>query len=52
MTFVASHHTEVVGLAVATFTNYGHAPYGVLEELAVTELSRATESAQPSWPKP
>ncbi|GAB2564929.1 GNAT family N-acetyltransferase [Kribbella endophytica] len=41
-TFLATHHTKIVGVAVATFTNYGHTPYGVLEELVVAEPTRNT----------
>src|SRR5689334_19881014 len=41
-TFIASDATKIIGIAVATFTNYGHAPYGVLEELVVDEPTRGT----------
>jgi N-acetylglutamate synthase-like GNAT family acetyltransferase len=41
-TFVATHQSNILGVAVVTFTNYGHAPYGVLEELVVDESTRNT----------
>ncbi|MFC6156680.1 GNAT family N-acetyltransferase [Kribbella jiaozuonensis] len=38
-TFVAGDD-EIRGLLVATFVDYGHEPYGVLEELVVDPASR------------
>jgi len=39
-TFVATDAGDVVGVAVATFVDYGHSPYGTLEELVVDSSSR------------
>lgn len=41
-TFVAVDGGEVVGVAVATFVDYGNAPYGVVEELVVNPAIRGT----------
>lgn len=38
-TFVAGDD-EILGLVVATFVDYGHEPYGVVEELVVDPASR------------
>jgi hypothetical protein len=43
-TFVATHQPKIIGVAVATFTNYGHAPYGVLEELVVDETPKPNDA--------
>ena len=40
-TFVAGEE-EIVGLLVATFVDYGHEPYGVVEELVVDPASRGS----------
>ncbi|TDW75950.1 GNAT family N-acetyltransferase [Kribbella pratensis] len=40
-TFVAGED-EIVGLLVATFVDYGHEPYGVVEELVVDPASRGS----------
>ncbi|WP_371401594.1 GNAT family N-acetyltransferase [Kribbella sp. NBC_00662] len=40
-TFVAGDD-EIRGLAVATFVDYGHEPYGVVEELVVDPASRGS----------
>ncbi|MFF0340783.1 GNAT family N-acetyltransferase [Kribbella sp. NPDC004875] len=34
-TFVAADGDDVVGVVVATFVDYGHEPYGMVEELVV-----------------
>ncbi|MGW7679868.1 GNAT family N-acetyltransferase [Kribbella sp. NPDC054772] len=34
-TFVAADGDDVVGVIVATFVDYGHEPYGMVEELVV-----------------
>ena len=39
-TFVATDGDHVVGVAVATFVDYGNGPYGTLEELVVDASSR------------
>ncbi|TCC37950.1 GNAT family N-acetyltransferase [Kribbella speibonae] len=39
-TFVAGDDDEILGLLVATFVDYGHEPYGVVEELVVDPASR------------
>jgi N-acetylglutamate synthase-like GNAT family acetyltransferase len=39
-TFVATDGDHVVGVAVATFVDYGHGPYGAVEELVVDASSR------------
>lgn len=41
-TFVASDGGDVVGLVVATFVDYGHEPYGMVEELVVAPERRGT----------
>lgn len=40
-TFVAGDD-EILGLVVATFVDYGHEPYGVVEELVVDPASRGS----------
>jgi N-acetylglutamate synthase-like GNAT family acetyltransferase len=39
-TFIATNDGAVVGLAVATCTDYGREPYGTVEELVVDAASR------------
>ncbi|MEV5967337.1 GNAT family N-acetyltransferase [Kribbella sp. NPDC051952] len=39
-TFIATNDGAVVGMAVATFTDYGREPYGTIEELVVDATSR------------
>ncbi|WP_328998955.1 GNAT family N-acetyltransferase [Kribbella sp. NBC_00709] len=41
-TFVAGDDDEIHGLVVATFVDYGHEPYGVVEELVVDPASRGS----------
>jgi N-acetylglutamate synthase-like GNAT family acetyltransferase len=40
-TFVAADGDDVVGVVVATFVDYGHEPYGMVEELVVAPDRRA-----------
>jgi N-acetylglutamate synthase-like GNAT family acetyltransferase len=41
-TFVADDGDDVIGLLVATFVDYGHEPYGVVEELVVDPANRGS----------
>ncbi|WP_433162216.1 GNAT family N-acetyltransferase [Kribbella sp. CA-247076] len=41
-TFIARVGEDAVGLAVVTFVDYGHEPYGMLEELVVDSSRRGT----------
>lgn len=43
-TFVASDGDDVVGLVVATFVDYGHEPYGMVEELVVAPERRGART--------
>jgi GNAT superfamily N-acetyltransferase len=39
-TFVVGEGDDIVGMAVVTFVDYGHEPYGMIEELVVRDGRR------------